>query len=149
MTVTIINGPNLNMLGRRDPAIYGAESLEQTIADIRQNFPQLEVISLQSNHEGEIIDMLQQEGSRKDSIGVVLNPGAYAHYSLAIADAVADMPLPVVEVHISNIFAREGFRAVSVTARNAAALISGCGRHGYSLAVMHLLSLLDRQNKPA
>lgn len=149
MTVTIINGPNLNMLGRRDPAIYGAESLEQTIADIRQNFPQLEVISLQSNHEGEIIDMLQQEGSRKDSIGVVLNPGAYAHYSLAIADAVADMPLPVVEVHITNIFAREGFRAVSVTARNAAALISGCGRNGYSLAIMHLLSLRDRQNKPA
>ena len=99
--------------------------------------------------EGEIIDMLQQEGSRKDSIGVVLNPGAYAHYSLAIADAVADMPLPVVEVHITNIFAREGFRAVSVTARNAAALISGCGRNGYSLAIMHLLSLRDRQNKPA
>lgn len=135
MTITIINGPNLNFLGRRNPEIYGAEPFADTLARLREKFPDVEIRYFQSNSEGEIIDLIQRENIDLSVGGIVLNPGAYAHYSLAIADAVADSAIPVVEVHISNIHAREQFRAVSVTARAARALIAGCGRKGYAMAI--------------
>lgn len=141
MTIAIINGPNLNMLGKRDPAIYGSETLDDTLAALRAEFPEIYIDSYQSNSEGEIINAIQRANISPGIRGIVLNPGAYAHYSYAIADAVADSAVPVVEVHISNIHAREEFRAVSVTARTAKAVITGCGRKGYSMAVNFLSTL--------
>lgn len=140
MKIVIINGPNLNMLGKRDPEIYGSETFGQTFLKICKTFPQIEIDYLQSNSEGEIIDFIQRANS-EGTDGIVINPGAYAHYSYAIADAIADSAAPVVEVHISNIHARESFRAASVTASQAKALIAGCGRQGYNLAIQYLLSL--------
>ncbi len=141
MTLAIINGPNLNMLGRRDPAIYGSETLEDTLNALRAEFPDINFTDFQSNSEGEIIDAIQSANQMPDIRGIVINPGAYAHYSYAIADAVADSAVPVVEVHISNIHARESFRSVSVTARAAKAVITGCGRRGYAMAAAYLTSL--------
>lgn len=135
MTITIINGPNLNFLGHRNPEIYGKETFSDTLLKIRERFPNLDIRYFQSNSEGEIIDRIQQENTDLSVAGIVLNPGAYAHYSHAIADAVADSSIPVVEVHISNIHAREPFRATSVTARAANAVITGCGRKGYAMAI--------------
>lgn len=139
MAITIINGPNLNILGHRAPDIYGQESFQDTLRKIREHFPDTEVRHFQSNSEGGIIDIIQRESSDADVSGIVLNPGAYAHYSFAIADAVADSKVPVVEVHISNIHAREEFRATSVTARAAQGVITGCGRAGYELAIQFLI----------
>ncbi len=135
MTITIINGPNLNLLGRRNPGIYGSETFEDYHARIRESFPEIDIRYFQSNSEGEIISLIQRESTDLSVAGIVLNPGAYAHYSYAIADAVADSAIPVVEVHISNIHAREEFRAHSVTARAARAVIAGCGRKGYAMAI--------------
>lgn len=140
MTIAIINGPNLNMLGRRDPTIYGPETLEDTLDALRREFPEVNITDFQSNSEGEIIDTIQSANRLPDICGIVINPGAYAHYSYAIADAVADSRVPVVEVHISNIYSRENFRAVSVTARAARAVITGCGRRGYAMAVDFLVN---------
>lgn len=139
--IAIINGPNLNRLGHRDPEIYGSETFEQTLEDLRSFHPRILIDYYQSNSEGEIIDILQSLDCGNEILGVVLNPGAYAHYSYAIADALRDMRLPVVEVHISNIHAREGFRAASVTAAAAKAIISGCGRQGYELAIQYLMHI--------
>lgn len=138
MFYAIINGPNLNLLGKREPLIYGSETFEQTLEQIREEFNELEIEYFQSNCEGDIIDKIQEWGFRNDCAGIVLNPGAYAHYSIAIADAISAIPVPVVEVHISNIHAREEFRHKSVTARACKALIAGCGRTGYSLALRFL-----------
>lgn len=138
MTITIINGPNLNLLGRRKPEIYGSEEFSETLRKIRDKFPDIDIRYFQSNSEGEIIDLIQRENADLSVLGIVLNPGAYAHYSYAIADAVADSAIPVVEVHISNIHAREAFRATSVTARAAAAVITGCGRKGYEMAIDYI-----------
>lgn len=143
MKVLIINGPNLNLLGRRSPEIYGNKSFGETLAAIRADFADVEVEYCQSNCEGEIIDAIHKVGFDSDYIGIVLNPGAYAHYSLAIADAVEAVDTPVVEVHISNIHAREEFRHKSVTARAARALIAGCGRDGYALAILYLIRLAN------
>ena len=140
MIITIINGPNLNMLGKRDPEIYGSETFDDTLRALRASRPDVEIRYFQSNSEGEIIDVIQRESHDPKVIGIVMNPGAYAHYSYAIADAVADSPLPVVEVHISNIHAREAFRSTSVTARSATAVIAGCGRKGYQLALDFILN---------
>lgn len=140
MTIAIINGPNLNMLGKRDPEIYGGETFEQTFDMLQKKFPDIELKYSQSNCEGTIIDLIQDANTDEDCIGIVLNPGAYAHYSYAIADAIADSTVPVVEVHISNIHAREEFRAKSVTARQAKAVIAGCGRDGYRLAIDFLIN---------
>ena len=139
MRIAVINGPNLNMLGKRNPEIYGNRSFSETLADLRRRFPETEILYFQSNSEGEIINRLQQAAADSTD-GVVINPGAYAHYSYAIADAIADMEIPVVEVHISNIHAREEFRAKSVTARAARAAIAGCGRLGYALAIEYILN---------
>lgn len=140
MRIAIINGPNLNKLGSRDPEIYGSETMEQTNIKLRNAFPDVELQFFQSNSEGEIIDFIQHADSEPDTMGIVINPGAYAHYSYTIADAIADCEIPVVEVHISNIHARESFRAHSVTGASADAVITGCGRKGYELAVNYILS---------
>lgn len=140
MRIAIINGPNLNKLGSRDPEIYGSETLEQTNTKLLNAFPAVELQFFQSNSEGEIIDFIQHADSEPDTMGIVINPGAYAHYSYAIADAIADCEIPVVEVHISNIHARENFRSKSVTGASADAVITGCGRKGYELAVNYILS---------
>lgn len=141
--IVIINGPNLNLLGQRNPEIYGNATFDDTLSDIRVRFPNVEIEYFQSNCEGEIIDKLHAVGFDNNVDGVVLNPGAYAHYSFAIADAVEAIPAKVVEVHISNIYAREEFRKVSVTARAATAVIAGAGRMGYSLAV-ELLTRIEK-----
>lgn len=138
MKIGIINGPNLNLLGRRNPEIYGAETFEETLAQLKAVFPDVEIEYFQSNSEGCIIDALHSMGYDPDFRGIVINPGAYAHYSHAIADAVEAVPAKVVEVHISNIHSREEFRRTSVTARAATALIAGCGRKGYELAIRYL-----------
>ena len=139
MFLSIINGPNLNLLGRRQPEIYGSETFEDTLADIKKRFSDCEIKYFQSNCEGSLIDKIQQFGFDPDCCGMVINPGAYAHYSIAIADAIEAVPVPVVEVHISNIHSREEFRHKSVTARACEALIAGCGREGYALALSYLL----------
>lgn len=141
MKIAIINGPNLNLLGRRNPEIYGTETLNDTLSQIRQAFPDVEFIDFQSNSEGALIDAVQTYGFDPDIRGIVMNPGAYAHYSIALADAIEAIPTPVIEVHISNIHAREEFRHNSVTARAAHAVIAGCGRLGYRLAVETLLNI--------
>ncbi len=139
MRILIINGPNLNLLGQRRPEIYGEETFLDTLDKLRQRFGDVDIYYFQSNCEGEIIDRIQE-----DQIdGIVINPGAYAHYSHAIADAIEGCPLPVVEVHISNIFAREEFRAKTVTGRCANAVIAGCGRNGYALAIEQIIHLLN------
>lgn len=143
MRIVIINGPNLNLLGpRRKPAIYGSQTWEETLQEITNAFPGVNITSRQSNSEGELVGMIQRYGYDKEITGIVLNPGAYAHYSLAIADAVEAVETPVVEVHISNVFAREEMRRHMVTARSASAVICGAGRFGYRLAVEYLLNRL-------
>ena len=139
MFLSIINGPNLNLLGKRCPEIYGSATFEDTLAEIRKDFNDYRIEYFQSNCEGELIDAIQRDGFNPDCLGIVINPGAYAHYSIAIADAIEAAPAPVIEVHISNIHAREGFRHKSVTARAARGVVAGCGRDGYALALLHLI----------
>lgn len=139
--IVIINGPNLNLLGKRSTHIYGTRTLPEIIKVVRESFPEVSIMDFQSNSEGAIIDLIHQFGFDPKCDGIVINPGAYAHYSLAIADAIESVSVPVVEVHISNIHAREEFRHNSVTARAATAVIAGCGTFGYKLAVEHLLNL--------
>ena len=136
--VVVVNGPNLNLLGKREPHIYGTRTLEdlrQVIED-RASRLGLEVTFFQSNDEGEMIDFLQREGP--GSAGIIINPAAFAHYSLALYDCLQALSLPVVEVHISNIHAREEWRSRSVTARAARGVITGLGFAGYELALEFL-----------
>jgi 3-dehydroquinate dehydratase-2 len=136
--IVVVNGPNLNLLGKREPHIYGTRSLEDLNKAVRDKASKLgvEVSLFQSNHEGEIIDFLQKEAP--GSAGIVINPGAFSHYSLAIFDCLQALALPVVEVHLSNIHAREEFRSKSVTARAARGMIAGLGFAGYDLALEYL-----------
>ena len=140
MRFLVINGPNLNFLGRRNPAIYGSETLEKINVYIQNSFEKDEIEFFQSNHEGSIIDSIQAIMDKFD--GLVINPGAYAHYSYAIHDALETCPVPVVEVHLSNIYEREEFRRISVTAPACSAVISGQGKKGYVLALEKLKSLV-------
>lgn len=135
----IVNGPNLNLLGKREPQIYGTRSLADLNDMVRDKAKQLrvEVTLFQSNSEGEIIDFLQKEGPGSE--GVVINPGALSHYSIALYDCLQALRLPVVEVHISNIHAREEWRARSVTARAARGVIAGLGFDGYLHAMEFLI----------
>lgn len=144
MNILIINGPNLNLLGSREPNVYGHQSMEEVNAYIREYFKRVKVSFFQSNHEGEIIDQLQAAGDKYD--GVVINPGALTHYSYAIRDAIASINLPVVEVHISNIAAREPFRRKSVITEVCAGSISGFGIYGYILATQALAH--NHKNNP-
>jgi 3-dehydroquinate dehydratase-2 len=136
--VVVVHGPNLNLLGKREPHIYGTRSLDDLNEMVRKKASAvgLEVTTFQSNHEGELIDFLQKEGP--GSAGIVINPGALSHYSLALYDCLQALGLPVVEVHISNIHAREEFRSKSVTARAARGVITGLGFKGYELALEFL-----------
>jgi 3-dehydroquinate dehydratase-2 len=138
MKILIVNGPNLNLLGTREPEIYGAQSLEGLIDSLREQFPKLEIVHFQSNHEGAIVDRLQASLG-EDLQGLILNGGAFTHYSYAIYDALRMIEVPKIEVHISHIFGREGFRHRSVTAPACDGMISGLGTGGYRLAVEALL----------
>ena len=134
MKILIVNGPNLNLLGTREPEIYGSISMDDYLIELRTAFPQHEINDFQSNVEGEIINRLQ----KNDFDALVINPGAFTHYSYAIADCLKNISKPKVEVHISNIYKREEFRQKSVTAANTDAVLSGFGLNGYKLAILSL-----------
>lgn len=137
--IQIINGPNLNLLGRRQPEIYGSTTLDDIIGSLKRKFePGVEIRHFVSNHEGELIDVIQKAGFDEECIGIVINAGAYTHTSLAIADAIAAIPAPVVEVHISNIAAREEIRHRSLITPYAKGIIAGLGVAGYQLGVEFL-----------
>jgi len=136
--ILIVNGPNLNLLGKREPHIYGTKSIADLTKVVRAKARELgvQVSFFQSNHEGELIDFVQKEAP--GSLGIVINPGALSHYSLALFDCLQAVAVPSVEVHISNIHAREKFRSRSVTARAARGVITGLGFTGYLLAMEYL-----------
>jgi|SRR5690606_19846256 len=136
--IQIINGPNLNLLGKRETDIYGNVSFDDYFYRLRKDFPEVSLHHFQSNHEGDLIDKLHEIGFEYD--GIILNPGAYTHYSYAIADAIKAISVPVIEVHISDIFSREDFRKISVTGDNCKMIISGKGLEGYRLAVENLIN---------
>lgn len=140
MKIIIINGPNLNLLGVREPEIYGSMSMADCIGMLRRRFADVEIEYFQSNHEGAIIDRLHQVGFDSDYIGIVLNAGAYTHTSLAIADAIAAIKVPVVEVHISNVHAREEIRHRSLISSVCRGVIAGFGLDSYRLAIHALLA---------
>lgn len=133
MHITIINGPNLNLLGSREPEIYGSQSFEAYFLQLQQRFPDIRFEYFQSNHEGELIDKLQS--CDVHSNGIILNAAGYTHTSIALADTIRTINTKVIEVHISNIHAREGFRQYSFTGAHAAGVITGLGLEGYALAV--------------
>ena len=132
MKILIVNGPNLNLLGTREPEIYGSISMDDYLIELRTAFPQHEINDYQSNVEGEIINRLQQN----DYDALIINPGAFTHYSYAIADCLQNISKPKIEVHISNIYKREEFRQKSVTAANTDGILSGFGMQGYRLAIL-------------
>ena len=138
MKIAIINGPNLNLLGKREPDVYGGQSFDDFLAQLKNNFPAIQLHYFQSNVEGELINELQKVGFDHD--GIVLNPGGYTHTSVAIGDAIAAIKTPVVEVHISNIAAREEFRKLSHVSGKARGVISGLGLHGYKLAIEYFIT---------
>lgn len=137
MKIAIINGPNLNLLGTREPEVYGAENFEQYFAQLHKAYPKLSFSYFQSNLEGELINELQRVGF--DYNGIIFNPGGYTHTSVAIGDAIAAITAPVVEVHISNIAAREDFRKISHVSAKCKGTISGLGLKGYELALQYLI----------
>ncbi len=133
MKIAIINGPNLNLLGVREPGIYGTESFEVFFEKLVAKFPSIEFVYFQSNVEGELINEIQRLGFSYD--GIIINPGGYTHTSVAIGDAIASIKTPVIEVHISNVFGREDFRKISHISAKSVGVISGLGMKGYELAV--------------
>lgn len=141
-TILVLNGPNLNRLGAREPQIYGSETLDELNARLASHAQALDIAIefFQSNHEGDLIDRLHTYGTAR---GAILNPGGLAHYSVSLRDAVASVPIPVIEVHISNIYARESFRQHSVVSGACRGIISGLGTHGYFLALEHLAVMLS------
>jgi 3-dehydroquinate dehydratase II len=139
MQIAIINGPNLNLLGRREPEKYGHSSFEEYLSALKSRYPEIIFSYFQSNVEGEIITEIQRSGFIKD--GIILNAGGYTHTSVAITDAIAAVTAPVVEVHITNILSREEFRHISLIGRNCRGSISGFGLDSYRLAVEALLEI--------
>lgn len=137
MKIIIINGPNLNLLGKREPEVYGSETFESFFNQLKIAFPQLELSYFQSNIEGELIDKIQEVGFSYD--GIILNAAAYTHTSIGISDAVKAIQTPVIEVHISNTFARESFRHQSFISPNAKGIIIGFGLQSYNLALQSFL----------
>lgn len=138
MQVEIINGANLNLLGKREPNIYGSETFEIYLEKLQKKYPHVEIGYFQSNIEGELINRLHEIGF--SAKGIILNAGAYTHTSIALADAIRSIQSPVVEVHISNIFAREAFRHKSYISMAAVGIISGLGLQGYDLAIEYFLN---------
>lgn len=137
MKVMIINGPNLNLLGKREPDVYGSQSFEDYLEHLKDRFKDVEIHYIQSNVEGELVNALHNADD--DSYDyIILNAGAYTHTSIAIGDAVAGISAPVIEVHISNVMDREEFRHVSYISKHAAGVISGFGLKGYELAMITL-----------
>ncbi len=137
MKIAIINGPNLNLLGKREPEVYGSQTFEDYFLTLKEKFPQLELTYYQSNIEGELIGKIQELGFSYD--GIILNAGAYTHTSVGIGDAIKAVTTPVVEVHISNTFSRESFRHQSYISGNAKGVILGFGMKSYELAVLSFL----------
>lgn len=133
MKIAIINGPNLNLLGKREPGIYGSTSFEQFFEQLKKKYAQIDLEYFQSNVEGELINELQRVGFDHD--GIILNPGGYTHTSVAIGDTLAAITTPVIEVHISNVHAREDFRKLSYVSGKSAGSIIGLGLKGYELAI--------------
>jgi 3-dehydroquinate dehydratase-2 len=138
MKIAIINGPNLNLLGKREPGIYGSTSFDDYLATLKSKYPQVDIHYYQSNVEGELINELQRVGFDYD--GIIMNPGGYTHTSVAIGDAIASIKTPVVEVHISNVHAREDFRKLSHVSGKSAGSIIGLGLKGYELALQYLIT---------
>ena len=138
MKIIIINGPNLNLLGKREPEVYGNTSFEEYFKTLQEKYPNIELDYFQSNIEGELIDKLHEVGFDQD--GIILNAAAYTHTSVGIGDAIKAIETPVIEVHISNVHAREEFRHQSYIAPNAKGIIIGLGLNGYELALQALLS---------
>jgi 3-dehydroquinate dehydratase-2 len=138
MKIQIINGPNLNLLGKREPEVYGNNDFESFFENLKSSFSTIQIDYFQSNVEGELINKLQQVGF--DYSGIILNAGAYTHTSIAIHDAIGAIKTPVVEVHISNIYAREEFRHKSIITSKCAGLITGFGLEGYALALLYLMN---------
>jgi 3-dehydroquinate dehydratase II len=143
--ILILNGPNLNLLGQREPEIYGYETLEDINGELSRNFADHVFRFVQSNHEGLLIDALHEV--RTWAHGVVFNPGAYTHYSYALRDAIAAISLPVIEVHLSHTHGREEFRRSSVLAPVCAAQITGFGKQSYGLGVQGLLGMLNKKSE--
>jgi 3-dehydroquinate dehydratase-2 len=137
--IVIINGPNLNLLGQREPEIYGSQGFETFLAQLRSQFTEVSIDYFQSNVEGELINAIQAAGA--SATGIILNPAGYTHTSVAIGDAIAAIQIPVIEVHISNVHAREEFRKLSHVSAKAKGTIAGLGLDGYTLALQHLIQL--------
>ena len=137
MKVAIINGPNLNLLGTREPEIYGRKTFEDYLEELKKKFETVEFSYFQSNVEGELINEIQRVGFSFD--GIIINPGGYTHTSVALGDAIAAVTTPVVEVHISNIFGREEFRKLSHVSGKSIGVISGLGLNGYELALIYFM----------
>ena len=136
--IQIINGPNLNLLGRREPGIYGTQGFETYLEELRRRYPGVQIDYLQSNHEGDLIDCIHRVGFDYD--GIVLNAGAYTHTSVALLDALKAVPAPAIEVHISNVHQREEFRHRSMISAGCKGVICGFGLDSYRLAVEALLA---------
>lgn len=137
MRIEIINGPNLNLIGTREPSIYGNKSIEEYIVSLGRSYPDVVLELFQSNIEGELIDRIQKVGFSAD--GIILNAGAYTHTSIALQDAIRSIPVPVIEVHISNVYQREAYRHKSMIASACKGVICGFGLHSYRLALEALL----------
>lgn len=137
MNIAIINGPNLNLLGKREPGIYGSQDFESFFHDLQTKYPAIQFSYFQSNVEGELINELQRVGFSVD--GILLNPGGYTHTSVALGDTIAAISSPVIEVHISNVHAREEFRKLSHISAKARGTIAGLGLKGYDLALQFFL----------
>lgn len=141
MNIIIINGPNLNLLGKREPEIYGNTTFEEYFENLKSNNSEIELEYFQSNHEGEIIDKLHSIADTHN--GIVINPAAFSHYSIAILDALKAVNIPAFEVHISNIENREDFRKNKITAQGCVGCISGLGLDGYKLAIENLIEYIN------
>ncbi len=140
MKILILNGPNLNLLGKREPHIYGSQTFEDYFEILKRAYPSVTLDYLQSNHEGDLLDKIHAIGFNPEYIGAVLNAGAYTHTSIALADAISGVKVPFVEVHISNVHAREAFRHHSYIASKCVGSVIGLGLAGYKLAIEYLIT---------
>jgi 3-dehydroquinate dehydratase-2 len=148
LRILLINGPNLNTLGKREPEVYGYDTLADIVGRIEQRAGELgaEVVAFQSNHEGALIDFIQEQAGAAD--GIIINPGAYGHTSIALRDAIAGSGLPAVEVHISNVWARETFRHRSMISGVCKGVVSGLGWRGYLYALDSLIASITEGSSP-